>query len=85
MTTALQHLPEYKRDELERIVAIIREDVPDKELEKIILFGSHARGDWVDDAGVTANGYYSKYHSDFDILVVVAHRSMAQKASSWSG
>lgn len=83
MNTSLEHLPEYKRKELEQIVAIIRDEIRPAELEKIVLFGSHARGNWVEDAGVTPNGYYYKYHSDFDILVVVAHRNTAKKAGKW--
>jgi HEPN domain-containing protein/predicted nucleotidyltransferase len=82
MNTNLEHLPEYKRKELKEVVAIIRDEIREKELEKVILFGSHARGTWVEDAGVTPNGYYYKYHSDFDILVV-AHRNTANKAGKW--
>jgi uncharacterized protein len=39
-------------------------------VEKIILFGSHARGDWVADK--YQEGYVTyEYQSDYDILVVV--------------
>jgi len=36
-------------------------------LLKIILFGSYARGDWVDDS-------VGRYLSDYDLLVVVIMR-----------
>ena len=44
---------------------------------KIILFGSHARGDWVDDP---AGGYFS----DFDILVVVNHEELTDVMEYWA-
>ena len=52
MKTSLDHLPEYKRAELERVVEIIRHAA---EPEFIILFGSHARGDRVEDRRVEGN------------------------------
>jgi len=45
-------------------------------IQHIILFGSYARGDWVDDA---ANGY----QSDFDILVIVSHKDLTDVAEYW--
>ena len=47
MKKSLAHLPERKRGELARIVSIIRASVPQAEM--IILFGSYARGDAVED------------------------------------
>ena len=47
MKRSLSHLPEHKREELETVVSVILEMVPTCEM--IILFGSYARGDWVDD------------------------------------
>ena len=42
----ISHLPERKQVELQKIVKLIREhDRP----EMIILFGSYARGDWVEE------------------------------------
>ncbi|HEU4412802.1 MAG TPA: HEPN domain-containing protein [Polyangiaceae bacterium] len=61
MKTTLDHLPEAKREKLAALVALFREALP-KGL--LVLFGSHARGDWVDD-DVTG------YKSDFDLLAVV--------------
>ncbi|WP_217430763.1 nucleotidyltransferase and HEPN domain-containing protein [Sphingomonas bacterium] len=43
---------------------------------KIILFGSYARDDWVDEPD---NGY----QSDFDLLVVVSHRDLTDIEHYW--
>jgi predicted nucleotidyltransferase len=46
MKTTLSHLPDDKQEELETLTKVIVEKVP---AEMVILFGSHARGDWVED------------------------------------
>jgi predicted nucleotidyltransferase len=56
------------------LVDLIRENV---EVEMVILFGSYARGDWVED---TAGGYFS----DFDVLVVVQKASTVERHKLWS-
>src|SRR3546814_3653437 len=43
---------------------------------KIVLFGSHARGDWV-DAPLSAN----QYKSDYDILIIVSQQEMTDRAA----
>ncbi len=43
---------------------------------KIILFGSYARVDWVDEP---ENGY----QSDFDLLIVVSHEDLTDIADYW--
>ncbi|HEX9650220.1 MAG TPA: HEPN domain-containing protein [Cyclobacteriaceae bacterium] len=67
MKRSIDHLPEEKQVELQELVRIINEQVP---AEMIILFGSFARGDWVDDR-YKEEGTTYEYRSDFDILVVV--------------
>src|SRR5690606_25758994 len=63
---ALRHLPVDKQRDILEILEIIKEiALP----EKVILFGSFARGDWVDDEYVEDGIMYS-YKSDFDFLVV---------------
>ncbi|HEU4409943.1 MAG TPA: HEPN domain-containing protein [Polyangiaceae bacterium] len=57
------------------MVAIFREAVPQGLL---VLFGSHARGDWVDDE---ATGY----KSDFDLLAVVREPAQADDVALWHG
>jgi len=65
MKTALDHLPEQKQKELQRVTEIVREEI---DLEMLILFGSYARGDWVEDLDPETLQY--RYQSDFDLLVV---------------
>jgi uncharacterized protein len=67
LKTDLSHLPEEKRDELQNILNIIVEMTNP---EMVILFGSHARGDWVNDR-YTEEGITYTYTSDFDLLVIV--------------
>ena len=78
MKTGLTHLPEQKQQELENIVHIIKEGV---DVEMIILFGSYARGDWVEE--LDEKGVYYRYQSDFDILVIVDDRKLAKKWRVW--
>jgi hypothetical protein len=77
MRTPLSHLPERKQADIERIVELIHSVVrehrsngstdlrpPTSDLsgiEKVILFGSHARGDFVFDhyAARPVNGFGS--------------------------
>lgn len=84
MKSSLEYLPELKQRELARIVEIILEEFADAvsggtaafklkgRILKIILFGSYARGTWVDEPH-TMKGY----RSDYDILVVVNNRKLA--------
>lgn len=84
MKTSLEHLPERKQRELARIVEIIHEEFADKlsgstavfkqkgQIFKIILFGSYARGTWVDEPH-TMKGY----RSDYDVLVIVNSKKLA--------
>ncbi len=80
MKDSLNHLPQRKRGELSRIVSVIRQKAPQTEM--IILFGSHARGDWVEDVTKDGNTTY-EYSSDFDILVIVKPRSLADQIELW--
>lgn len=74
MRNSPNHLPQSKQDELERIVNIIQGI--ESRVEIIILFGSFARGQQVDDRYVEDNIVYS-YKSDFDLLLVVENRELA--------
>jgi len=90
MRTDLDHLPAAKQRELERVVEIIFDEFgqatenatgPRKgaRILKIILFGSHARGDWV-DAPLAAN----QYKSDYDILIIVSQKELTDRAAYWA-
>jgi predicted nucleotidyltransferase/HEPN domain-containing protein len=74
MKTSIDHLPARKQEELRSIVEILRAGAP---VEMIILFGSHARGDWVEDP---EEGYFS----DWDVLVVVERPKVADDVVLWS-
>jgi len=74
MKTSLDHLPEQKQQELQRAIEIIREDI---DLDMLILFGSYARGDWVEDLDPETLQY--RYQSDFDLLVVTETSRQAER------
>lgn len=66
MNTSLEHLPEHKQKQLREITGIIVKAV---DTEKVILFGSHATGRWVEHR-YTEGGIIYEYISDYDILVI---------------
>ncbi len=88
MKTSLEHLSPRKRQELERITAILFEELEDAlklatsdvkkrgRILKVILFGSYARGDFVEDRS-------SGYFSDIDLLVVVNQARLTDVADIW--
>ena len=90
MRTDLEHLPAAKQRELERVVETIFDEFREStenatgprkgaRILKIILFGSHARGDWV-DAPLSAN----QYKSDYDILIIVSQKELTDRAAYWA-
>src|SRR3546814_16786659 len=91
MRTDLDHLPPAKQRELERVVQILFEEFGDAtalatqdwkkkgRILKIILYGSYARGDWVDEPH-TATGY----RSDFDRLIIFRAQRLTDHATSWA-
>ncbi len=66
MKTTLDHLPDHKQQELNWASDIITESV---QVEMLILFGSYARGVWVEE--LADDGVHYQYQSDFDLLAVV--------------
>jgi predicted nucleotidyltransferase/HEPN domain-containing protein len=66
VSTSLEHLPEHKQKQLREITGIIVKAV---DPEKVILFGSHATGRWVEHR-YTEGGITYEYISDYDILVI---------------
>jgi len=91
MRNDLDHLPANKQRELERVKAIVFEEFEDAialrtmswkkkgRIDKIILYGSYARGGWVDEPH-TAKGY----RSDFDLLIIVSDKRLIDKVDVWS-
>lgn len=75
MKTDLLHLPRLKQEELAAISEIILAKTP---AEIIILFGSYARGEWVEDYREN-----HEYVSDYDILVITADRKTAKRNKKW--
>jgi uncharacterized protein len=78
LKTGFDHIPADKKSEIQEIVDTIRQRFP---AEMIILFGSFARGDWVDDK-YTENGTVYEYKSDYDILVVFVTEVLAIRKES---
>ncbi len=66
MKTSLEHLPQHKQEHIRNIAEVIVKRI---DPEKVILFGSHATGRWVEDR-TEQNGTIYEYISDYDILVV---------------
>ena len=88
MRSDIDHLPSIQQGELDRVKQLLmgefaeataRANQPWKKngrILKIILFGSYARTDWVDEP---ENGY----QSDFDLLVIVSHPDLTDVADYW--
>lgn len=88
MRSDISHLPPSKQAELKRILKVLFEEFQDAvrlgkneakkngRILKIVLFGSFARGTWVEDRA-------SGYMSDYDILIVVDHDALTDMATYW--
>lgn len=91
MRADLDHLPAKQQRELERVRTTLLTEFDaaiksggggtqswrrDGRVLKIILFGSYARNDWVDEPD---NGYLS----DFDLLVIVSHEKLTDITDYW--
>lgn len=91
MRSNLEHLPERQQRELRRVRDILLAGFEAArtsgggassgwrrggQILKIILFGSYARTNWVDEP---ENGYLS----DFDLLIVVNHEKLTNIADYW--
>jgi len=81
MKTSISHIPEYKQKELLEIVEIIKNSSKGIIwVEKIILFWSYARWDFVERDLVMDWNNTLEYKSDFDILVIT--RKPAQELNT---
>ena len=90
MKSSLDHMPPRKQQELARVLDILHEEFEDALKEgtadfkkrgrilKIILFGSYAKGGWVDEP-FTMKGY----RSDFDLLIIVNNSKLCEFAEYW--
>ncbi len=68
MKKSIKYLPPEKQDDLNYLVQMIRERIPQTEM--IILYGSYATGKYVDYDTRVEFGIRTTYRSDYDILVV---------------
>jgi predicted nucleotidyltransferase/HEPN domain-containing protein len=76
----LSHLPPFKQAELQKLTSLILQNCSD--IEKIILFGSYARGDYK-EAKDLAENRKSGHISDYDILVVTSLKETALDLTLW--
>jgi len=88
MKTDLDHLPDDKRGEIEHVVRVLENGFAaavaggtqpwrrNAQILKVILFGSFARNDWVDEP---EHGY----QSDWDLLIVVGDEKLTDIAEFW--
>lgn len=76
MKTSLDHLPERHQENLGVIKEIIIEKVNP---EMVILFGSYARGDYVEKDYTHEDGITYEYNSDYDILIVTEKKLNCEK------
>ena len=91
MRTDLDHLPPAKQRELERVVQILFEEFDEARalatqdwkkkgrILKIILYGSYARGGWVDEPHTA-----KAYQSDFDLLIIVNDKRLTDRVEYWA-
>jgi HEPN domain-containing protein/predicted nucleotidyltransferase len=89
MKTDLDHLLKAKQRELAHVVRVLFEEFEAQSalatqgwkkrgrILKVILYGSYARGDWVDDKK-------GGYTSDYDILVVVNDARLTDPVEYWA-
>ncbi|QXT35380.1 nucleotidyltransferase and HEPN domain-containing protein [Sphingomonas sanguinis] len=89
MRDDVAHLPDKKRRDLDRIVEVLFAEFEQAtslstqkwrrqgRILKVILYGSYARGDWVDDP-------IGGYQSDYDILVVVSDERLTEPGEFWA-
>ncbi|MGR9433811.1 nucleotidyltransferase and HEPN domain-containing protein [Rhizobium leguminosarum] len=90
MKSSLDHVPLRKQREIGRVLEILHEEFEDALKEgtadfkkrgrilKILLFGSYAKGGWVDEP-FTMKGY----RSDFDLLIIVNNRKLCEFTEYW--
>ncbi|OOO29460.1 HEPN domain-containing protein [Rhizobium sophoriradicis] len=90
MKSSFDHMPLRKQRELGRVLQILHEEFEDAlkdgtaefkkrgRILKVILFGSYAKGGWVDEP-FTMKGY----RSDFDLLIIVNNRKLCEFAEYW--
>ena len=69
MKTILPKKSQSHQEIINEIAEVIKE-AGKKKITHIILFGSFARGDWLDDFKQESDGTWLEYISDYDFLVI---------------
>jgi HEPN domain-containing protein/predicted nucleotidyltransferase len=83
LKTSLDHLPDQQQQELAKVVEIICAATHD--VLAVLLYGSYARGDWVDGPHEQGRGKLVGHKtSDYDILVVTSSEYTATDHDLWS-
>lgn len=89
MRSDLDHLPSAKQRELAHVVRVLFEEFAEAaarttdpkrkaaRILKVVLYGSYARGSWVDDP-------VGGYQSDYDILIVVNDERLTDVVEHWA-
>lgn len=92
MRRSMEHVPATERSELERIIQMILEEFQDVvslaqrewrttgSITKVVLYGSHARGDWLDE-----HHTHVGRHSDWDLIVLVNDERLTDRVRYWGG
>ena len=80
MKNTIEHLPQTKQRDLNKIADIITENCRDTGM--VILFGSYARGKWKEEKDLKPDRL-SGHASDYDILVVTGEKKTAKDAGLW--
>jgi len=90
MRRGIDHVPVTERRELERIVEMILDEFDDVlslaqrdwrtngRIDKIVLYGSYARGEWVDEHFTRVGK-----HSDWDLIIIVNDERLANRSKYW--
>ena len=81
MKNSIAHLPSLKQKELQKISNLIQQNSSD--IEKIILYGSYARGNYREEKDLKPDRK-SGHVSDYDILIITSKKRLALDASFWS-
>ena len=76
MKTTIDHLPDDQQQVLHAITAVFTSPDVAIPIDMLILFGSRARGDWVDDQE-------TGYRSDYDLLIVVENEQQVNDLVVW--
>lgn len=81
MKTKFPQESQNHQEEIKEIAEIIKEKGKNK-IAYIILFGSFARGDWVEDFRQESDGSWGCYNSDYDFLIITKHEKQASRQAT---